>query len=279
MLNRPNLSILYDDLIVHKDYASESGMTDLRIFRVFNQVQSDLARVVYRADPDRYGTYVEYSAATSGTLPPLVRKIQYVEHQGSGGDWTRVDQAKFRRLRDGISESGNAPSSGTFRVNYARMLPFLSYGTADSATATTIVLAETPTYGETVLVDDYYNGATIEIVSATTGANQTGTITDYVASTRTATVAWSTTPTGTIIYNIVCELPNDFVYNGMILGALAQLTSNQEIEYKYRELKQELQNTAKRVEQANAGFDKVEIYNQRGYAWYLRGNTIHFYQY
>jgi len=76
---------------------------------------------------------------------------------------------------------------------------YTNTGTAQSTSATTIVLASAAE-GTT---NDVYNGATVYIVNATAGSGQQAIISDYVASTRTATVpAWSTTPTGTVEYQV-----------------------------------------------------------------------------
>lgn len=71
-------------------------------------------------------------------------------------------------------------------------------GTAQSATATTLVIASTSSS-----TDDVYNTQTINIVSGT-GAGQSRTISDYTGSTKTCTVtAWSPTPDNTSVYEIV----------------------------------------------------------------------------
>lgn len=76
-------------------------------------------------------------------------------------------------------------------------------GTAQSATSTSLVLRSAAAFA-----DDELNGATILIVSASTGAGQRRLITDYVGSTDTATVdTWTTTPTGTIVYAIFGSPP------------------------------------------------------------------------
>jgi len=82
--------------------------------------------------------------------------------------------------------------------NLTRKYSVMSGGIAQSATATTAVLdADTA-----ILTDDVYNNLTIEIVKGT-GNGQTQTITDYVASTKTITVAsWSTQPDNTSHYII-----------------------------------------------------------------------------
>ncbi len=77
---------------------------------------------------------------------------------------------------------------------------YVDSGTSPAvATSTTLVLR---TEAEAI-TDDVYNGATVYIANATTGAGQQAIITDYVASTRTITVpTWSIIPTGTIEYQV-----------------------------------------------------------------------------
>lgn len=70
-------------------------------------------------------------------------------------------------------------------------------GTAQSSTSTTIVLAESAS--ET---DDQYNTHRVYLTGGT-GEGQSRVITDYVGSTRTATVAeWGTTPDSTTTYEV-----------------------------------------------------------------------------
>lgn len=72
-------------------------------------------------------------------------------------------------------------------------------GTAQAATSTTLQLRAGASFA-----DDEIIGATIVIRSATAGAGQARQITDYVSATDTATVAaWTTTPSGTIVYDII----------------------------------------------------------------------------
>lgn len=72
-------------------------------------------------------------------------------------------------------------------------------GTAQAATATTLQLRSAAAFA-----DDEIIGATVVISTATAGAGQARTITDYVQSTDTATVAnWTTTPSGTITYRVL----------------------------------------------------------------------------
>jgi len=111
----------------------------------------------------------------------------------------------------GFSPTPTESLSDNINVLYIRRLPDLSYGTASAAASTSLTLASTPSLGLTSNEDDYYNGATVKIISGTTGAGESRVITDYVGSTRVATVAaWTVTPTGTIVYNVECDIPQQF---------------------------------------------------------------------
>jgi hypothetical protein len=80
----------------------------------------------------------------------------------------------------------------------------LSYGTAGTPTATTIPLAATPTLGDNVLNDDYYNGADIAELTA----NQIRQVSDFVGSTRVCTVAtWTSTPSASVTYEFLTPMP------------------------------------------------------------------------
>ena len=93
----------------------------------------------------------------------------------------------------GISEASFATTAGSFYP-----LGYLDQGTAQSATATTLVLRAAAGFA-----DDELIGATIVITGGSAGVGQARTITDYVGATDTATVdTWTTTPTGTITYKI-----------------------------------------------------------------------------
>ena len=72
-------------------------------------------------------------------------------------------------------------------------------GTAQSVTSTSIVLRSAAAFADSELL-----GATVVIRSATAGAGQRRIIINYTGSTDTALVdAWTTTPTGTVVYDII----------------------------------------------------------------------------
>ncbi len=91
----------------------------------------------------------------------------------------------------------SAGSTRLVEVSFAADLALLDKGTAQSATSTTIVLAETSSS-----TDDAYNNHRIYLVAGT-GVGQSALITDYTGSTRTATVAtWGETPDSTTDYEV-----------------------------------------------------------------------------
>jgi hypothetical protein len=82
-------------------------------------------------------------------------------------------------------------------------LGIVAYGTAQSATGTTLVLASASAFA-----NDELNGAVVVITGGSTGVGQSRVITDYVLSTDTATVdTWTTTPTGTVTYVVFAAPP------------------------------------------------------------------------
>ena len=99
----------------------------------------------------------------------------------------------------GSGSAGSAPSWGPLlrACGFAQTLTASAVtGTAAAGASSTITLAAGAT-------DDMYVGATIHITGGT-GNGQSRVITDYVASTKVATVhkAWATTPDATSTYSI-----------------------------------------------------------------------------
>jgi hypothetical protein len=88
----------------------------------------------------------------------------------------------------------------------------LHYGTAASVTSNTVVAPATPTAGELVALDNYYAGSILRVYAADLGAPQTRVIESYNATTRTFTLRtpFSTTPTGTVKYEICPALPEPY---------------------------------------------------------------------
>jgi len=111
-----------------------------------------------------------------------------------------------------------AAVNGTLTVWAVQTPARQSYGTADSATTTKIVLPSSATLGQTSVEPNYYVGARIGIESGTAGAGQVRRITAYDSATRTCTVPTWTAPTGTIVYSILMDLP-DCMQRAVVLRA------------------------------------------------------------
>lgn len=128
------------------------------------------------------------------------------------GDYTKANgDTSGRKLTIGaqsgitVDATGNgdhiAVVSGT---ELLAVTPFTARnsGTAQAGASTTITLAAGAS-----ATDDEYNGAIVEITSGT-GSGQRRIISDYVGSTKVATVsaAWSTNPDATSVYVVRGQL-------------------------------------------------------------------------
>lgn len=112
-------------------------------------------------------------------------------------------------IRDKKVETPNKDSDVTLRFWYARKPVGFLYGTAGGGSSTTIIFPTTPTapeYGVPVPEDDYYNGMLVHC------NNEVKIITDYVTSTKTATISgtWITTPLNTHAMSLVSPLPEQY---------------------------------------------------------------------
>ena len=98
-----------------------------------------------------------------------------------------------------VAEAKSGGTSGRIKDSVEVGTIYFPSGTAEGGTSDSIILAPLSIDA----VDDRYNGQTIEITGGT-GAGQSREITDWVHSTRTATVepAWSATPDNTSQYRI-----------------------------------------------------------------------------
>lgn len=107
-------------------------------------------------------------------------------------------------IRDEYIEFPNKPSGMTMRVWYTRRPSGLFYGVAAGGSSTSIVFPAVPTVGEVVQEDDWYNGMRVHC------DGQVRRITDYVGSTRTATIspAWNVVPSSTSAMSLMSPLPD-----------------------------------------------------------------------
>lgn len=114
------------------------------------------------------------------------------------------------------------------------LLGIVDQGTAQAATGTTLQLRAAAAFANDEIV-----GAVVAITGGSTGVGQSRTITDYDASTDTATVdAWTTTPSGTITYKIFAAPPADSTGAQIKavtdkLNTMLELTSGSPGEYEF----------------------------------------------
>jgi hypothetical protein len=109
-----------------------------------------------------------------------------------------------------------------FNAFYARAARgIITYGTAQSATGTTLVMASAESNADDVMV-----GATVMAYGTSQGYWQSRTITDMVNSTDTLTVdTWTVTPSGTIYYMVLAGAPG-----GSAITAIANAVVEAEID-------------------------------------------------
>lgn len=194
-----------------RDYIGEdeAGLwTEAKVYRAINDEVTRLARKVIDIGNGWLEVEKDYTAAATITLPancyvvrsisayvgsvwypiPWISAHQQVQYQTLGT--TPEYPMSVRFVNNTLVTEGYAAAS-TLRVRYARMPAAMMYATVSSATSTTFVL----TSGS--VLDDAYIGDTV-VTLAGTGSGQSKAITDYVASTKTFTVAtWASTPDAT----------------------------------------------------------------------------------
>lgn len=125
----------------------------------------------------------------------------------------------------GLYPKPNSTNAGAYLFVSGYYKPkVLLAGTASSGSTTTLVMASgssTVPYPSTTA--DYYNNLFVEIYGGT-GAGQKAEITDYVATTRTLTAAFTTAPDNTSVFGMIPEIDSTAHYL-MPLYALWKLWS------------------------------------------------------
>jgi hypothetical protein len=134
----------------------------------------------------------EFSIEARSAIMPTTaaRTLDVSAGGGAGLDWANVK-----------SPTTTVALTGT--TTAATDAGIIDSGTAQSATGTTLVLRSAAAFASSEIV-----GSVIVITGGTTGVGQSRIITAYNGGTDTATVdTWTTTPTGTITYNVFAAPP------------------------------------------------------------------------
>lgn len=131
----------------------------------------------------------------------------------NGYDGMRFDNCLHNAISGNLSAGNGSAAASTYygiilaassdnmvRGNVIRYSTRYLSATATAGSSTTITF---PAAGNVSALDDWYNGLEIEITSGT-GSGQTRTISDYVGSTRVATVSvdWTTNPDATSVFEV-----------------------------------------------------------------------------
>lgn len=136
----------------------------------------------------------------SGARIPLTYKKRYDESNptsAGGSGETYLPTYDFRGQNLVLEPTPSTSETGGIRIIYKALAPALRSATAQAGGATSITLDSSADPR-----DDYYNGARIYIYSGT-GIGQIRTISDYVGSTKVATVssAWGSAPDSTSVFS------------------------------------------------------------------------------
>lgn len=125
---------------------------------------------------------------------------------GSNGlGYITLTGAEMNNSAVGVAFKVASGPKATLMTLFPRVLPVEHSGTAQAGAAGTITLASGAS-----AIDDYYNGCIVRTTGGTGGGgtgganNQARVITDYVGSTKVATVVpnWETTPDSTTTYEV-----------------------------------------------------------------------------
>ncbi len=122
---------------------------------------------------------------------------------------------------DNNIEFPECPSSGTMRIWYTHRPVGLFYGTSAAGAATSVTFPSTATEGDVITEDDYYNGMKVYV------GGQVRRITDYVGSTRVATItpAWSSNPTDATTVELISPLPDRY-HKQIVLRAIRSIKNH-----------------------------------------------------
>lgn len=212
-----------------RDNITTSSLDPTVLASVIDQAQDSLTDAILDIRPDILSTYADLTltGALEYRLSDIVssqyESILMVEDvtgtdmhgRTSATEWAdRMDYFSSDivptdepwAIRDDFIEFNRLPNNATMRIWYTRRPVGLFYGTAGGGASTSVIFPTTATLGEVIHADDYYIGMKVCY------ANQVRRITDYVASTKTATVtpAWGTAPTGTSEISLVSPLPDRY---------------------------------------------------------------------
>ncbi len=209
--------------------ATGTHWTNLELMRALNRAQEYYWGLIVRSQQNYFLTSQTYSYVAEQELydlPSKCQKIisfQRVDYDPPRPVWpTDINQRyvykeiddgydRFYLQKDqfGILPVPAAANASCLKLWYIYRPIEIHYGTAQAGAVTYITLDDSATVGDVKVENDYYNDATVRIVSGT-GAGQDASVTDYVGSTKVATAAFTTAPDNTSVYSIQPVIPEPF---------------------------------------------------------------------
>ncbi len=148
--------------------------------------------------PPQVGELIRIAKINTTTQLPEYEVWPGSYHDPGGHGW-KIEGNILRILRDW-------DSTDALELLYIpNSEPLLHKGTSEAEAATTITLMATPTDGTLGKRPNEYVGMVVRILSSDQNIQEERVITAYDVTTRVATInkAWDTTPTGTVVYEIV----------------------------------------------------------------------------
>ncbi len=231
---------------------------DADILAGINTAGRQLNPIILRLEPRvlRRTVDISYVASTAAySIPVRIGKLLAVERMTATGypdynmlpiqadelfGYSRAGRGDFYLLGQNtitIDPTPTTTQTSAIRIHYAPTFLPVHTGTAQGGAATSITFAATATLGTVSTTDDVYIGSTVRGTnnSPTGVLGQEGTVTDYVGSTKVATVgaAWTTNPTSATTYEVVLEIP-DGAQDALIFmacEAIAALRDTDKVDY------------------------------------------------
>lgn len=212
--------------------ASAAHWSDAELLRKLNLAQARVANITLLAPGDWLVKSDDLTPAASiVTLPSDCAKPVYMEEASSGYEIPirgTVRERRLTRMTGATSDQGALEAyrlKGSLEINrsgytsgvtlwYQQRVPDVHAGTADAGGAKSISF---DTANDHSVVDDYYNGVTIEVVSGT-GIAVT-TVSDYTGATGVAVTVAGTFSTDSV-YGTVSLLPEEAHYVIVLLATV-----------------------------------------------------------
>jgi len=229
-----------DMLALGRDYVNEataSYWSDVNFVRRLNVAQRKVALMVQMSNPNWLvkSTSVTPSASVI-TLPSDCSKPIYLEETSTNVPLTWIESVSYRRVSrsigSGIGYTGHGevyPLANTIEVNqdsytnactiwYIQRVPDLHTGIAASGSGENALIFASDR--NVILLDDYYNNITVEVIDGTSGiVDIRSTISDYASATRSATITG--TAAADDVYGTISVLPPE-THDLIVLEAVIQ---------------------------------------------------------